>query len=137
MKKLLLIPILFLSTIAVKAQNIQDANQNIVAYITKQGVLQDKDKKTICTFRHDGKIVDAQSNAVGYIINEYELQDKNHKTVGYILRNGTLEDSQHKVIAHINISGSGPITDNDNKTIAYIDTIEPMWAAAYMLILKH
>jgi len=137
MKQFLIIPVVILSSVVAKAQSVQDANKNTIAYITTNGELQDKDKKTVCTFRQDGKIVDTRANTVGYIVNEYELQDKARKTIAYILRDGTVEDSNHKVIAHISTSGSGPITDNANKTIAYIDTIEPMWAAAYLFVLKN
>lgn len=136
MKQFLIIPAIFLTSLSVNAQSVQDANKNTIAYITKNGELQDLDKKTVCTFRQDGKIVDAKAKTVGYIINEYELQDKDRKTKGFILRDGTVQDSNHKVIAHISNSGSGPITDDANKTIAYIDTIEPMWAAAYLFMIR-
>lgn len=136
MKKFLIIPVIILSSVTAKAQTVQDANKNTIAYITKNGELQDKDKKTVCTFRQDGKIVDTRANTIGYIIDEHELQDKARKTVGYILRDGTVEDTNHKVIAHISNSGSGPVTDNANKTIIYIDEIEPMWVAAYLLVVK-
>jgi hypothetical protein len=119
------------------AQEIRDAKNNIVAYIDPQATsLLDKEKNTLCTFQQDGRIVDTKANTLGFIVNEYELQDKNHKTVGFITRDGMVQNSQHAAMGRINVSGSGPVTDNNSAVIGYINRVEPMWAAAYFYVLK-
>lgn len=122
---------------AAGAQQVYDANHVLKGYITKQGVVQDKNGVALCSFMMDGRIVDPKANTLGFLVNEYEMQDKNHKTVGFFKPDGTIEDSKHVVMAHMPHGGSGPITNAQNATIGHIEVIEPVRAAAYFFILKY
>jgi len=137
MKKIPLILGLSCMVTAVHAQEIRDAKNNVAAYIdTHATSLLDKNRSTICIFKQDGRIVDVKANTLGFIVGEREIQNKEHKAVGYLTEKGTLEDANHKTISTISMTGSGPVMDKNNTVIGSINRVEPMWAAAYYLLLK-
>jgi hypothetical protein len=137
MRKILVILGLSCATLSATAQEIHDANHNLVGFMNKDGSLVDQNKNPIFTFSQDGTIRDAKSKIAGFIVREYELQDKSHKLVAYITREGNIENPEHKRIGHINSSGRGPVTGANNEAIGYINKVEPMWAASYFFLLNH
>ena len=137
MKKVLFL--LGFSVIAgtLSAQEIRDAKNNVVNYIDIHATsLLNKDKETVAIFRQDGRIVDTKSNTLGYIVDGHEIQDKNHKKLGIITGNGLLQAADGTAVGLVNMNGTGPVTDGHNKVIGFIDRVEPMWAAAYYLLLN-
>ena len=119
------------------AQEIRDAKNNVVNYIDIHATsLLNKEKETVAIFRQDGRIVDTKSNTLGYIVEGHEIQDKNHKKLGLITGNGLLQDAAGNAVGLVNMSGTGPVTDGHNKIIGFTDRVEPMWAAAYYLLLN-
>lgn len=137
MKKVLFL--LAVSCVAgnLQAQEIRDAKNNVVNYIDIHATsLLNKDKETVCIFRQDGRIVDTKSNTLGFIVGGHEIQDKNHKVLGHITGNGLMEDANNKPVGTVNINGTGPVMDKNNNVIGFTDKVEPMWAAAYYLLLK-
>lgn len=138
MKTILLAATLSIFALGADAQQeVRDANHNVKGYINKDGSVQDKDHHTLCNFKQGGQILGVHGNTLGYIVNEYELQDKDHKTKGFIQQTGVVEDDKHKKIAKISTSGSGPVVDANDAVLGYIDSAEPMWAAAYFFLLKY
>ena len=138
MKTILLVTTLSIFAFSASAQQeVWDADHNLKGYINKDGSVQDKNKKTLCSFTQNGQIVGAKGNTLGYIINDYELQDKDHKTKGYIQRTGIVENENHQMIARISRDGKGAVMDANNKIVGFLDSTEPMWAAAYFFLLKY
>ena len=137
MKKVLFLLGFSIAAGTLSAQEIRDAKNNVVNYIDIHSTsLLNKDKETVAIFRQDGRIVDPKSNTLGYIVHEHEIQDKNHKKVGEITGNGLMLDANNQTVGLLSYTGTGPVTDGHNKVIGFIDRVEPMWAAAYYLLLN-
>lgn len=137
MKKALFLLGFSIAAGTLSAQEIRDAKNNVVNYIDIQSTsLLNKEKQTVAIFRQDGRIVDSKSNTLGYIYDGHEIQDKNRKKVGFISGNGLLTGANNEVVGTVNMDGTGPVMDAHNKVIGFIDRVEPMWAAAYYLLLN-
>jgi len=137
MKKILFLLGFSIAAGTLSAQEIRDAKNNVVNYIDIQATsLLNKEKQTVAIFRQDGRIVDTKSNTLGFIVQGHEIQDKNRKKVGFISGNGLMTDANNQVVGTVNINGTGPVMDGHNKVIGFTDHVEPMWAAAYYLLLS-
>ena len=137
MKKVLFLLGFSITAGTLSAQEIRDAKNNVVSYIDIHATsLLNKEKETVAIFKQDGRIVDTKSNTLGYIVDGYEIQDKNHKKMGVITGNGLLQDAAGNAVGLVNMSGTGPVADGHNKVTGFIDRVEPMWAAAYYLLLN-
>ncbi|GAA4469359.1 hypothetical protein GCM10023093_28710 [Nemorincola caseinilytica] len=138
MKTILLLTTLSLFAFAASAQQeVWDASHNVKGYINKDGTVHDPLHNLRCTFQQGGRILDVHGSTIGYIVNEYELQDASHTIKGYIHQNGIVENAAHTQIGRINIDGSGPVKDGAGNVIGYLDSTEPMWAAAYFFLLHY
>lgn len=123
---------------AANAQEIQDAKRNTKAYVDPSNhTLMDKNKKLLCTFEEDGKILDTKSRIIGYIDGGHELRDKNKNLVGYIMLDGTIQKADRSLMGKVSSTGSGPVLDNMNNVVGHVRNIEPMWAAAYFFLLNY
>lgn len=119
------------------AQEIRDAKNNVVNYIDIHATsLLNKERETVAVFHQDGRIVDTKANTLGFIVHEHEIQDKNRNKVGFISGNGLITDANNQTVALLSMTGTGPVMDGHNKVIGFIDRVEPMWAAAYYLLLN-
>lgn len=137
MKKVLFLLGFSIAAGTLSAQEIRDAKNNVVSYIDIHATsLLNKEKQTVAVFRQDGRIVDPKSNTLGYIVDGHEIQDKNHKKLGSISGNGLITDANNQTVGLLSYTGTGPVTDGHNKVIGFIDRVEPMWAAAYYLLLN-
>lgn len=118
-------------------QEVRDASGTIKGYINKDGSVHNASHVTVCRFLQDGRILSPTSTVLGYIVRDYELQDAAHVTKGYIHNTGIVEDEHHNLIGKIRVEGDGPVKDNNDNVIGYIDGTEPMWAAAYFFLLHY
>lgn len=137
MKKALFLLALAALGYGADAQEIRDAKNNVQHYIDIHTTsLLNKERQTVAIFRQDGRIVDTKSNTLGYIAEGHVIQDKNRKPVGTFSGNGQLEDANNNVVGYMSMTGSGPVMDAHHKVIGNTDRVEPMWAAAYYLLLN-
>lgn len=134
MRRILFLAVFLFAWYAGHSQEIKDVRRNTIGYISN-GVIMDKEKRPLCSFKEDGRIMDQQGNTLGFLINNSEMQDKNRKTVGYVLFDGTVQDANHQAIGSI-LHTTGPVMKNGS-VIATVENIEPFWAACYFFLLKY
>jgi hypothetical protein len=119
----------------------QDSHHNSLGTI-RNGSIYDKDNNLKGQFLnedHAFTIKNGQQQTIGYIVRGQEFQDANHKAIGYAKVNGTdyivtIENAAHTTIGYI--KPGGIVENSSHNVIGYDVQTEPLWGAAYFLLLK-
>lgn len=139
MKTFILAAALCIGGFAANAQQeVRDASGTLKGYINKDGSVHNASHVTVCRFLQDGRIISPTATVLGYIKDDHELQDASHVIKAYInTATGIVEDEHHTLLGKVRREGDGPVKDNHDNIIGYVDGTEPMWAAAYFFLLHY
>lgn len=124
------IMLLAMGTSSAVAQNLRDANYNIVGKIAANGTVRNSNYDPIGYFNSDGTIANAKSKTVGRIDAKMQIYNKAGERIGYINADGSVYNGESKLLGEIEIK-SGKVTSPDGEVLGYANGISIQRVAAY------
>ena len=122
--------LLAMGTSSAVAQQLRDANYNIVGKIAANGTVRNSNYDPIGYFNNDGTIANAKSKIVGRIDNKMQIFNKAGERIGYINADGSVNDGESNVLGEIDIK-SGKVTTPTGEILGYANGISIQRVAAY------
>ena len=124
------ITLLAMGTSSAVAQNLRDANYNIVGKIAANGTVRNSNYDPIGYFNNDGTIANAKGKTVGRIDAKMQIFDKDGVRIGYINADGSVNDGESKLLGDIEVK-SGKVTSPNGEVLGYANGISIQRVAAY------
>ena len=124
------IMLLAMGTSSAVAQNLRDANYNIVGKIAANGTVRNSNYDPIGYFNSDGTIANAKSKTVGRIDAKMQIYNKAGERIGYINADGSVYNGESKLLGEIEVK-SGKVTSPDGEVLGYANGISIQRVAAY------
>lgn len=124
------IMLLAMGTTSAVAQNLRDANYNIVGKIAANGTVRNSNYDPIGYFNSDGTIANAKSKTVGRIDAKMQIYNKAGERIGYINADGSVYNGESKLLGEIEVK-SGKVTSPDGEVLGYANGISIQRVAAY------
>ena len=124
------IMLLAMGTSSAVAQNLRDANYNIVGKIAANGTVRNSNYDPIGYFNSDGTIANAKSKTVGRIDAKMQIYNKAGERIGYINADGSVYNGESKLLGEIAVK-SGKVTSPDGEVLGYANGISIQRVAAY------
>ena len=124
------IMLLAMGTSSAVAQNLRDANYNIVGKIAANGTVRNSNYDPIGYFNNDGTIANAKSKTVGRIDAKMQIYNKAGERIGYINADGSVYNGESKLLGEIEVK-SGKVTSPDGEVLGYANGISIQRVAAY------
>ena len=112
------------------AQNLRDANYNIVGKIAANGTVRNSNYDPIGYFNTDGTIANAKGKTVGRIDAKMQILNKDGVRIGYINPDGTVNDGESNILGYIEIK-SGKVTNPAGDVLGFANGISIQRVAAY------
>ena len=122
--------LLVMGTSSAVAQQLRDANYNIVGKIAANGTVRNSNYDPIGYFNNDGTIANAKSKIVGRIDAKMQIFNKAGERIGYINADGSVNDGESNVLGEIDIK-SGKVTTPTGEILGYANGISIQRVAAY------
>ena len=124
------ITLLAMGTSSAVAQNLRDANYNIVGKIAANGTVRNSNYDPIGYFNNDGTIANAKGKTVGRIDAQMQIFNKDGERIGYVNSDGSVCDGESNPLGKIEIK-TGKVTDTEGKVLGYANGISIQRVAAY------
>lgn len=124
------IMLLAMSTGSAVAQQLRDANYNIVGKIAANGTVRNSNYDPIGYFNTDGTIANAKSKTVGRIDAKMQIFNKEGVRIGYINADGSVYDGESKPLGEIEVK-SGKVTTPTGEVLGFANGISIQRVAAY------
>ncbi len=112
------------------AQQLRDANYNIVGKIAANGTVRNGNYDPIGYFNNDGTIANAKSKTVGRIDAKMQIFNKDGERIGYITADGAVNDGESNVLGYIEVK-SGKVTTPTGEVLGFANGISLQRVAAY------
>lgn len=112
------------------AQNLRDANYNIVGKIAANGTVRNSNYDPIGYFNNDGTIANAKGKTVGRIDAKMQIYNKAGERIGYINGDGSVNDGESHLLGYIEVK-SGKVTNEDGEVLGFANGISIQRVAAY------
>ena len=112
------------------AQDLRDANYNIVGKIAANGTVRNINYDPIGYFNNDGTITNGKGKTVGRIDNKMQIFNKTGERIGYINADGSVNDGESKLLGFIEVK-SGKVTTPEGEVLGYANGISIQRVAAY------
>ena len=124
------IMLLVMGTGSAVAQQLRDANYNIVGKIAANGTVRNSNYDPIGYFNTDGTIANAKSKTVGRIDAKMQIFNKEGVRIGYINADGSVYDGESKPLGEIEVK-SGKVTTPTGEVLGFANGISIQRVAAY------
>ena len=112
------------------AQNLRDANYNIVGKIAANGTVRNSNYDPIGYFNADGTIANGKGKTVGRIDTKMQIFNKAGERIGYITADGTVNDGERHLLGYID-GKSGKVTNPKGDVLGFANGISLQRVAAY------
>lgn len=122
--------LLAMGTGSAMAQDLRDANYNIVGKIAANGTVRNINYDPIGYFNNDGTITNGKGKTVGRIDNKMQIFNKAGERIGYINADGSVNDGESKTLGFIEVK-SGKVTTPEGEVLGYANGISIQRVAAY------
>lgn len=131
-KNIIMVAIMLLAmgTGSALAQQLRDANYNIVGKIAANGTVRNNNYDPIGYFNNDGTIANGKGKTVGRIDAKMQIYNKEGERIGYITADGTVNNGESKLLGEIDIQ-SGKVTSPTGEVLGYANGIPLQRVAAY------
>lgn len=124
------IMLLAMGTSSAVAQNLRDANYNIVGKIAANGTVRNSNYDPIGYFNNDGTIANGKGKTVGRIDAKMQIYNKAGERIGYINADGSVNDGESKLLGYIEVK-SGKVTTPTGEVLGFANGISIQRVAAY------
>lgn len=124
------IMLLAMGTSNAVAQNLRDANYNIVGKIAANGTVRNSNYDPIGYFNNDGTIANGKGKTVGRIDAKMQIYNKAGERIGYINADGSVNDGESKLLGYIEVK-SGKVTTPTGEVLGFANGISIQRVAAY------
>ncbi|MBR5639971.1 MAG: hypothetical protein IKW83_09435 [Muribaculaceae bacterium] len=122
--------LLAMGTSKAVAQDLRDANYNIVGKIAANGTVRNINYDPIGYFNADGTITNGKGKTVGRIDGKMQIFNKEGERIGYITSDGTVNNGESKLLGNIDIQ-SGKVASPTGEVLGYANGIPLQRVAAY------
>ena len=124
------IMLLAIGTSSAVAQNLRDANYNIVGKIAANGTVRNSNYDPIGYFNTDGTIANGKGKTVGRIDAKMQIYNKAGERIGFINTDGSVYDGESKLLGDIEVK-SGKVTTPTGEVLGFANGISIQRVAAY------
>lgn len=124
------IMLLVMGTGSAMAQQLRDANYNIVGKIAANGTVRNGNYDPIGYFNNDGTIANAKSKTVGRIDAKMQIFNKDGERIGYINADGSVYNGESRLLGYIEVK-SGKVTTPTGEVLGFANGISIQRVAAY------
>ena len=131
-KNIIMVAIMLLAigTSSAVAQNLRDANYNIVGKIAANGTVRNSNYDPIGYFNTDGTIANGKGKTVGRIDAKMQIYNKAGERIGFINTDGSVYDGESKLLGDIEVK-SGKVTTPTGEVLGFANGISIQRVAAY------
>jgi hypothetical protein len=131
-KNIIMVAIMLLAmgTGSAVAQNLRDANYNIVGKIAANGTVRNSNYDPIGYFNTDGTIANGKGKTVGRIDAKMQIYNKAGERIGFINPDGSVYDGESKLLGDIEVK-SGKVTTPTGEVLGFANGISIQRVAAY------